>query len=384
MKIKVSQKLIWCSLIVAGSALSLTACGSSDPNREQAPAANAPAAPTAQEIMAKPVELTVYYTGRSHTDQQFMDLYGSFIQKKYPQVSFKLMVTKDAPTIAELAATKTKVDFFYGQHSNIKDLADAGYINYDISGLLKTHKIATDKVNPTLYKYNLDSNGGILNPLPIAMIHLILVYNKDLFDKFGVPYVKNNMTWDDVYEVARKLTRLDGSTQYLGFGFQSIGSYLPGNQYGAPMINPTTQKAALNGEAWNKMFRQFSKFFEIPGNSYLASTPTFNAITQEKRLAMNIGLNSQAVGATYASGNYDFVNLPSFTDTAKGIGVVSSATFVAVGSTSDRKEQALLAMTTLLSPEVQTDRARSQGSFPVVEIANLSQVLASEVDAVKG
>jgi multiple sugar transport system substrate-binding protein len=150
------------------------------------------------------------------------------------------------------------------------------------------------------------------------------------------------------------------------------------------MINSTTQKAALNGEAWNKMFRQFSKFFEISGNSYLGSTPTFNAITQETRLAMNIGLNSQAVGSTYASKNYDFVNLPSFTDTEKGIGVVSSATFVAVGSTSDRKEQALLAMTTLLSPDVQTDRARSQGSFPVVEIANLSQVLASEVDAVKG
>ena len=44
-------------------------------------------------------------------------------------------------------------------------------------------------------------------------------YNKDLFDKAGVPYPKRDWTWDDLIATAKKLTVRDGAGKAKQFGF---------------------------------------------------------------------------------------------------------------------------------------------------------------------
>ena len=36
-------------------------------------------------------------------------------------------------------------------------------------------------------------------------------YNKDMFDEAGIPYPTADWTWDDFREIAKKLTKADGS-----------------------------------------------------------------------------------------------------------------------------------------------------------------------------
>ncbi|HEX2033034.1 MAG TPA: extracellular solute-binding protein [Chloroflexota bacterium] len=50
-----------------------------------------------------------------------------------------------------------------------------------------------------------------------------VVYSKELFDKFGVPYPNPDWTFDQFVDTARRLTRQEGDTHY--YGFQSVRIY---------------------------------------------------------------------------------------------------------------------------------------------------------------
>ena len=44
----------------------------------------------------------------------------------------------------------------------------------------------------------------------------MLYFNKDLFDKAGVPYPSADMTWDEYEELAKKMTSGEGSAKVYG------------------------------------------------------------------------------------------------------------------------------------------------------------------------
>lgn len=52
--------------------------------------------------------------------------------------------------------------------------------------------------------------------LPYRSDWYVLYYNKDLFDKAGVAYPSNDMTWDQYYDLAAKMTSGEGSAKVFG------------------------------------------------------------------------------------------------------------------------------------------------------------------------
>lgn len=78
----------------------------------------------------------------------------------------------------------------------------------DLTPYLKKYNISADKFRPEIYDYIYPSKddkrvlGVTENCGPLC-----LMYNKDIFDKYNVPYPTNDMTWDQVVETAKKLTK---------------------------------------------------------------------------------------------------------------------------------------------------------------------------------
>ena len=67
---------------------------------------------------------------------------------------------------------------------------------------------------------------GELLGLPSDFSTIVLLYNKRLFDKYGVPYPDYSWDWDDFLSAAKKLTRdTDGDGVTDQFGFVNIKSY---------------------------------------------------------------------------------------------------------------------------------------------------------------
>jgi multiple sugar transport system substrate-binding protein len=51
------------------------------------------------------------------------------------------------------------------------------------------------------------TRGDALYALPKGYTPLLVVYNKDLFDRAGIPYPTDDWTWDDFLRIAKRLTR---------------------------------------------------------------------------------------------------------------------------------------------------------------------------------
>jgi multiple sugar transport system substrate-binding protein len=62
--------------------------------------------------------------------------------------------------------------------------------------------------------------GGALYAFPKGFTPMLIAYNKDLFDRAGVPYPREEWTWEEFRAAARRLTRDtdgDGATDQWGF-----------------------------------------------------------------------------------------------------------------------------------------------------------------------
>ncbi len=62
--------------------------------------------------------------------------------------------------------------------------------------------------------------GGILPGLPLEIMPPLIAYNRESFDRAGLAYPTDDWTWDDLVEIAKKLTRrnAEGRVEQYGFG----------------------------------------------------------------------------------------------------------------------------------------------------------------------
>jgi len=62
-----------------------------------------------------------------------------------------------------------------------------------------------------------ETGGGEFYGLPRDWVVAVVTYNKDIFDAAGVPYPKDGWTFDDLREMAMKLTKTEGDKTIYGF-----------------------------------------------------------------------------------------------------------------------------------------------------------------------
>lgn len=95
-----------------------------------------------------------------------------------------------------------------------------GYSSMVNKGQLEplTSYIEKDKVNLNLYSGTTEQMtiDNELYSLPFRSDFWVLYYNKDLFDKAGVEYPTNDMTWKQYEELARKMTSGSGAEAIYG------------------------------------------------------------------------------------------------------------------------------------------------------------------------
>lgn len=78
--------------------------------------------------------------------------------------------------------------------------------------------IARDNLDLSIYKGAAEQlmYNDTAYALPFRNDWYVLYYNKDLFDAAGVEYPSNDMTWEEYYELAAKMTSGEGSSKVYG------------------------------------------------------------------------------------------------------------------------------------------------------------------------
>ncbi|WP_426447472.1 extracellular solute-binding protein [Paenibacillus sp. S-38] len=90
-----------------------------------------------------------------------------------------------------------------------------------------------------------------------------LVYNKKLFDEAGVTYPTDKMTWDQVFDLARRVAKGEGKDRKYGFSFSTYNSgdnnYYASQIYSAPlqlkMFDDAGEKMTVDSDQWEKVWK---------------------------------------------------------------------------------------------------------------------------------
>jgi multiple sugar transport system substrate-binding protein len=308
------------------------------------------------------------------------------VKKKFPHVTLE-KTNKDKTALAARVAAGYSPDLILSGFYFIGDLMQLG-IPMELDDLIKGNKTELSVFDPVALEALRGYKAGKLIGLPFYQNTALLVYNKDIFDKFGVAYPKDGMTWETAIESARKLTRMEGGVQYLGL--LPTNWDLQGSQLTMQKIDPVTNKSSINNEGYKKVFEMLRTIFTIPGMTYMAGVGDQLDTFYKQR---NVGMltfwlsdlvaqfeKAQLEGNPF---NWDMVTLPSFAE-KPGVGAKVDAHLFLLSAQSKHKEQAFKVLEYLTtSQDVQIAVAQS-GKIPAVKNAETEKNYGQQYASVKG
>ena len=97
---------------------------------------------------------------------------------------------------------------------------------------------------------------GKLYFFPTSWNSVVVFYNKDLFDRAGVPYPSANWTWDDFLKAAKALTKRDADGKVTQYGY-----FVPGYNFGLTPWLLTNDTDKLKNQ-WHESNAKDPKFRE--------------------------------------------------------------------------------------------------------------------------
>lgn len=336
-----------------------------------------------QQKVADPVMLTVFQNNISITDQEFNDFIVEPVKKKYPNISLQLIREGNGTKKEDLLAAGSFPDIILSGHGQIPTFNSLGLIG-DLNDLVKSQQfdltIFESYIVDEIKKYG---EKGELYALPFSENFSAMFYNKHLFDTYGVTYPKDQMTWDQVMDLAKSLaTKSSGNIIAINAG--DITQYA--TPLSLPFVDPKTKKAVLATSEWRKVFDSLKAFHDLPGNTYIGAGEAAKAFGEERiGMLAAMGARLGELEKLYTDGsklNWDLVSYPSFPE-APGKRRAADIHILGVSAISKKKEAAFQAITAIYSKEAQLAMTR-KGRLSSLKDADLKKQFASELKSTAG
>jgi len=303
-----------------------------------------------------PQELTISSAASGPDEKTFNEMYGNSIRKKFPDLKLTYIQNTKGSTMPDMIAAKTKIDIVFDSIAFSAAFRDYG-IHVDMTPFLTARKMDLGKFEPTTIEFQKRVGNGAVYSLPVWTATAGLFYNKDLFDKFGVEYPKDGLTWSELLDLAKRLTRNEGGVQYVGY-VTSIAAQANTNQLGLKYIDAKTGKAQIDHADWTGLMQSLIPFFQIPGMKWTTENTTVAAMRAMFEKDRTAAMYTNFSGGTPPEDmNWDVVQVPSH-EKAPGIGPQSYPAYISLTSLSQNKELAMDVIQYLVSEEFQLENTR--------------------------
>lgn len=233
-------------------------------------------------------------------------------------------------------------------YEQLPDLINSNLLT-QLDPLITKDKFDTSDMVPAVIDGIKDVGGGKLYALAPTFSSSALIYNKKIFTDAGVPFPTDNMTWDQAFDIAKRVASGEGDNRKNGFSFSTqsqMDLFYGMQQYVAPlqltMFDDKGEKMTVDTDQWEKIWTrmvQLQKDKAIPA-PFDPNQPMERRMDQNNpfayddfmsgRLAMgiiNYGQIRQLVNANKNAANYkgytpiewDVVTIPSHPE-APGVG----------------------------------------------------------------
>lgn len=332
-------------------------------------------------VPLEPITLSFYTAQNSSyaNEDNFMREIGNVVMAKYPHITIKHTHRTTGKDYKDLITVGEIPDIILESRNNVELRIVGNGLQYDLSDMIKKHNFDLSRIQDSVLQQMINSNqSGDIYGLPFSVNAFIMFYNKDIFDKFGADYPTDGMTWDETYELARSLSRIDGDTNYHGFqAFEPL--FLSYNQLSLSPLDLKEDKSAVNTEPWARLLNDRKRFYEIPNNSYIHVDEFPNGY-----MAMGAHVSEMLINWPQKNPelNWDVVALPTYKESPR-IGLQANAYFLFVAQTSKYKDEAFQVIAHLLSEEGQMELSKSGALTPLVS-QSVQQSLGASIEHLQG
>lgn len=341
--------------------------------------ASQPSTPVENQGNDEPIELIIY-SSTGNSQEGFDNQYENAIREQFPEYTLRYIRRDGGDTLRNLITAGEKIDLIYDSIGYFPESVLESGMKRDMTDLIEKHGIDLSRFEPTLIDSMRNVADGEIYGLPVKNNNMVLYYNKDIFDMFGIDYPVDGMFWSEAIDLGNRITREENGTIYLGLAV-SQSHIMRTNPFSLPYIDPETGKATINDEKWKRLFETiyiaptqhdaYKKYIQENNNK----VPFDGEFLQKKNLAM-FGFLSGAASEKWNEMNWDMVALPTFEE-APGIGSQSYPTYFSVTSVSSQPDAAMQVIKFLTSDEFQM-KISKQGIMPVVTDEKIIKAFGEE------
>lgn len=368
------------------SALTLSACSQNSPastnnvnTNEPSPSAGAVASTAPAPTTGEPITLT-YVRGAGdvgEVEQKYLDLFAQM----NPGYKIKIEPAKGGglgdvlEKAAALQAAGTPADIAW-----VQDVIPFGKddLLLDLTPYMQSDPILSQAKIPASSLKGLQYKGKQLG-LPRAENPMVIFVNKDLLAKNGIDMPKNDWTWSDYREIAKKVTSPSESEYGLGYGpfnINTIASALGVSNGSAANLNfmdADSKQSTLTTPEARRDIEWLADLSRVDG-----SRATWEK-TQKEGIEWNAGKIAFEVHGVWegknvrknAQFNWDVLPLPK--GTVKQIGI-NVATGIGALKASKNPEGAIKFLAFMHTMEAQKVMMEN-GDFPLTEDEELKQAV---------
>jgi multiple sugar transport system substrate-binding protein len=338
----------------------------------------------------EPVTLTMYKYYTNITDEQVVSFITAPLEKKYANVTFDFIsgLKKNNTDAEHILASGVNPDLIVTSSPTVYTFQKLE-MAANLDKLIKELNFDLNRFDPTtidaLKKF---SDHGEINAIPFAFDPAALFYNQDIFDKFGVLYPEEELTWDDVMELAKKLTRVSDETLFRGV--VPPNAFILGDQLSLGYVNKKTNKSTVNTDQWKKVYTLFKEFYNIPGyqDSQHPLRRGKRMFIQDKTVAMLPFWLASLIGdfeTMEKNGDsfaWNMTTYPSFKE-APGQSANVDFQVLMVSNTSKHKDLVFDMIKYLTSDEQQAELTRN-GSMTVLDNKGMKATFGANMNVMKG
>lgn len=320
-------------------------------------------------------------------EEHFRDGIGKALAEKFPNVTIEVQEAgTDFPEDLEklIAADKSPDVVSMGLVTHANFLEDLG-LAYDMDELVEKSGFDLDRLEPSIVKYARSQDPKMeerLLIMPNGRPTWSLHYNKDVFDTLGVSYPTDGMTWAEVTDLAKDLTRQMNGIQYRGLDLDV--AYDAFTQFSQELVDPETDEVIITeSEALKRYLGMIGEVVSIPGN-YPEDEP--GSLLQNWGAEFGTGEVAMAPAATnhgwLAEDNIDIVTYPVW-EGYEGLNPAPNTGGYAITAPSEHKEVVMEMITYLLSDEYQM-KASKEGTASVLVKPEINEAFGADKPEFEG
>ena len=252
--------LCLCGLMV----FSLAGCGSSSSGNASSgdgAAASTTAAAGSDSSSGYSTDKITINIWDSNQQEGLQQIADDWTAKSGVKVNIEVIDWDNYWTLLEAGASGGEMPDVFWMHSNTAQMYMENNILLDLTDYIAADaNVTEDKYYDGVWK--LYSSGGKQYALPKDHDTIALLYNKAIFDKYGVEYPTDSWTWEDMYEAAKKITEGSNGEVYgmaMDTSNNQDGWYNLVYDYGAQVITDDhkgTTIGSAEGKAGMEMVRK--------------------------------------------------------------------------------------------------------------------------------